>query len=204
VPIKKTTLGLVASLVAAAGCATSRPATRGPAPPQRLLILPLRAVGLSEGEAAAVRAAIVRELARELTLASDAEVATAVAGARECEGGKALQDPCALAAGASTGASQVLAGAVGGIGKTFVVQLRLLHVRTAAVRTVEETLFGEQSNLLRAAGPIALRLVNVSPPKPWYTRWWLWTAVGAAVAAGVVVPVVLTRDRDQSVHVPLP
>jgi len=167
-------------------------------------VLPLRAVGLSEGEAASVRAAMVRELRRDLTVASEVEAATAVAGSPECQGGKQAQDPCALAAGAAAGATQVLAGAVGGIGRTFVVQLRLLHVGTAAVRTVEETLFGDLGNLLRAAGPIAARLVNVPQPKAWYTRWWLWTAVGAAVAAGVVIPVVLTRPSDDAVRAPLP
>jgi hypothetical protein len=39
----------------------------------------------------------------------------------------------------------------------------------------------------------------VEPPRErrWYERWWLWTIVGAVVvAAGVTIPIVLTRDED--------
>lgn len=32
------------------------------------------------------------------------------------------------------------------------------------------------------------------PPTPWYGRWWIWTAVGVAVAGGVTAAVLATRE----------
>ncbi len=39
-----------------------------------------------------------------------------------------------------------------------------------------------------------LRLQLVERPRPWYTRWWTWTAFGTLVAAGVTAVVLLTED----------
>ena len=50
---------------------------------------------------------------------------------------------------------------------------------------------------------VEVKLVPVPPPQhtPFYERWWFWTAIGAATAAGVVVGV--SAARTQAIHVTL-
>lgn len=51
--------------------------------------------------------------------------------------------------------------------------------------------------VLPATAPAPARLLAAPPPKPLYTRWWLWTAVGvvaAGAAAGIAVAA--TRSSD--------
>ena len=40
--------------------------------------------------------------------------------------------------------------------------------------------------------------VPEGPPTPWYKRWYLWTVVGAAVVAAVVLPVTLSPKDDST------
>jgi hypothetical protein len=45
-------------------------------------------------------------------------------------------------------------------------------------------------------------LLGYVPPEPWYAKWWLWTAVGAAVAAGTTAAIVVgTRSQDPDIDV---
>jgi hypothetical protein len=45
-------------------------------------------------------------------------------------------------------------------------------------------------------------LLGWIPPDPWYTRWWIWTAVGAVVVAGTTAAVIVgTREPDSDIDV---
>jgi tetratricopeptide (TPR) repeat protein len=45
-------------------------------------------------------------------------------------------------------------------------------------------------------------LLGYVPPEPWYQKWWLWTAVGAAVIAGTTAAIVVgTREPDPEIPV---
>ena len=41
----------------------------------------------------------------------------------------------------------------------------------------------------------AARIMTTQKPVPVYKKWWLWTIVGAVVAAGVVTTAVLTQPQ---------
>jgi len=41
------------------------------------------------------------------------------------------------------------------------------------------------------------------PPRPWYKRWYTWTAVGVAVASAIILPLALrTKTADVTVELP--
>lgn len=195
---------LLAWVTGAAACATTRPA----ALPRHVAVMPLKAVGVEPNLARDLRGAIVESVARSTSAEVDppARVDRASSGREACATpGPDRQDACAVSTGAALGASHVVAGAVGGLGKTHVVQLRVLHVgQVAPLRSLEETFTGDFSTVLAAAQPMVEKLFEVPPPRPWYTRWWLWTSVGVAVTAAVVVPVVLTRRDEPYEVLPLP
>ena len=87
-------------------------------------------------------------------------------------------------------------GAVGRLGKTWVLRLKLLKVNESTVtRSVEETLFGP-AGLDRSLARVTERLFDLPRRRPWYTRWWVWTLAGVAVTAAVVVPLTLTGSDD--------
>lgn len=58
--------------------------------------------------------------------------------------------------------------------------------------TVREPLVG--GNLLSGG---AVQSKAGAPSKPWYGRWYVWTAVGAVVAGGVVTSLMLMRPGKQ-------
>jgi hypothetical protein len=119
--------------------------------------------------------------------------------------GPARQATCAVGCGKRLGASHVVVSAFGGLGKTHVVQLRVIRVEDSAViRSIEETLFGGLPVLAPQTERIAARLFDAPRSGPWYTRWWVWTAVAVAAAAAIVVPVVIVTQGDDIEDVPLP
>jgi hypothetical protein len=50
--------------------------------------------------------------------------------------------------------------------------------------------------VIQAAPQEQLGLTATHEPAPVYKRWWFWTAIGAAVAGGVVTAVALSRDSS--------
>jgi hypothetical protein len=194
-----------AALLACAGCAAQRADGRQ----LRVAVLQLKAVGVAPGTARSTREAIGRKLvdATDARVLERRQVDRAVAAEPQCNDERPEgQERCALAVGARLGASHVLVGALGGLGRTFIVQLRVLDVmRAAVVKSLEETRFGSPQTLPRAAAQLAVRLVGVRRSRPWYSRWWVWAIVGA-VAAGtaVAIPLAVTKGDEPYEDVPLP
>jgi hypothetical protein len=50
----------------------------------------------------------------------------------------------------------------------------------------------------------AVPVVNGPPPKPWYQRWYVWAAVGAAVAGGIATAAVVASRPHYDVRVDTP
>jgi len=117
-----------------------------------------------------------------------------------------MDEQCASAVGHRLGAGRVVAGALAGLGKTFVLQLRLVDVKRAAViRALEESHFGSPSGLETVAKRMVDRLdLTRRPPRSWYTRWWVWTIVGTALTAAAVTVPLVVRDSDRYENVTLP
>jgi tetratricopeptide (TPR) repeat protein len=59
----------------------------------------------------------------------------------------------------------------------------------------------EEKKLLQPKQVIVYQQVKADepPPKPWYKRWYVWTAVGVAVAGAVVAGVVSTQAGGSNV-----
>lgn len=193
-----------AALGLLAGCAAQRAAGGT----LRVAVLQLKAVGLPPQIAPQTRAAIQRQLAEssEAVVLAEQPLDQALAAEVSCkERGPEAEERCALAVGARLGATHVVVGALGGLGRTFIVQLRVLEVARAAVsKSLEETLFGEPDTLPRAAAQLAVRLVGARRAPPWYGRWWVWTLATLAAGAAVAIPLVLTRGDPPYEDVPLP
>lgn len=193
-------LGLL--VVTASACATTT------APSARVALLPLDVFGLAPARAVTAVERLSRQLAAlgTVRLVSRRAAAAAMQDAA-CKTTRTTTDAqiaCASEVGKRLGATHAVIGALGGLGNTYVLRLKVVEVGQRAVsRAVEETVFDtgqERSRQTMAA--VARRLFDSGPP-PWYQRWWVWAAVGAAAAAAVVIPVA-TRDSDPYREIQLP
>ena len=185
------------------GCAHSTVAR-----PARVALLPLEGIGVAQGDVSRMDRTIVRQIEQVVDVPvvdrSRVQGQTAtMAVCRDRSGERAI--PCGAEVGRAVGASHVVLGAVGQLGKTWVLRLKLLRVDESTVtRTVEETLFGD-AGLDRSVARVTQQLFDLPRRGRWYSRWWVWTLVGIGVTAAVVVPVVLTRGGDNPYHdIPLP
>lgn len=126
----------------------------------------------------------------ELTLSPESAAVT-VDGVRQLEPGahsvRLDVGDHVLEARADGYASQRLGVTVHG-GQHQQVSLQLASLAAAAAAPVGET---SPAPAVAAEAPRSERV-------PVYKRWWLWTAVGAVVAAGVVVAVVMTTREDKT------
>ena len=198
-------LTLVTLAIHAAGCAGPRHAARGS---MVIAVLPLDAVGQAAREAVPrARGAMHDHLSghRSTRLVPMPEVDRALVRTPTCHGPDRQVEGCTGAVGRDLGASHVVSGALGGLGKTFILQLKVTDVRRSAVtRSLEETLYGGPAGLDGAVRKGMDRLFHrPRAPTPWYRRWWIWTVVGLAVTAAVVVPLALQED-DPYEDLPLP
>ena len=188
----------VALLLAACGHA--------PPIPSRVVVLPLDGIGVPPERLSQMDRTISRE-ARQggaIPVVDRERAQRHVAELEGCRGRRAAE--CAATVGKRAKASHVVFGAVGKLGATWLLRLKLLRVSEATVaRAVEETVSGSPEEIDRSLARATDRLFDLPRPRAWYTRWWVWTLVGAAVTAAVVVPVVLTRDQpDPYRDIPLP
>jgi len=206
--------------VVAGGCATTggRPPAKNARAAPAVALLPLDAVGMKAADVARVERAVASALARRgVRVVAGAAVTREVPRLAACTAaGKASRDACAARVGRTLGVARVVVGAVGRLGNALYLRLRAIDPATAAVqRKVEKTLLGDRARVEREIRAVARRLLpkprRAPPParvvaRPWYRRWWVWTAIGAAVAvgaAGVALPLALTRDQPY-VEIPLP
>lgn len=193
------------ALMVISGCATTKWDKAGP---RTIAVLPLDAVGqVAQKSEARVRRSIQKKVAERTAakVVDPSEVDRSLEGTEACEGQKRREEPCAVSVGSTLGASHVVSGALGGLGKTFLIQLKLVDVQRAAVtRSLEEAHFGGSATLDAAIDKAVGRLFLVQPrAKPWYKRWWIWAMVGAAAATAVVLSITL-HESDPYEDVPLP
>ncbi|MCA9668515.1 MAG: hypothetical protein KC503_23145 [Myxococcales bacterium] len=217
--LRALSVALLATLVAAAGCAP-RPVVRKP----RVALLPLRAVGVPVTTRAAVRERIAREVRARGELVPSAHVDRAAASEPSCAAQKpAARARCAAEVCARTEARYAVLGALGRLGETHLVQLSLFDARSRALsRSLERTLEGRAEALAEATTPLLRDLLAPlaattarrqaeadASGKPWYRRAWVWIVAGAVLAgaaAAITLPLIL-RDGssgDPYENIPLP
>ena len=191
-------VALALCMATLSGCAHS-----GASRPARLAVLPLDGVGLPGRNADRLRNAVVDQAARlGVPVVAVNRVDEVARSVPEC--GRPAKEswvPCGVAAGHRIEASHVVVGAAGGLGSTYVMQLKLIAVAEKAVtRAVEETVFGQPVALESIVPRVTRRLFDVPAPR-WYERWWVWTIVGAAVAtAAVAIPLALSGGDSIETH----
>lgn len=193
-------LYLIAAALLVTGCASTGGRVR------RVALLPVDGIGLADAQNRRMRTAIADRLAAsdegELKLLPreqvDREVATLCG-----DGASPEPQACAERVGRRLGASHVVMATIAGVGNTYVLQARLFAVQRGTVtRTLEETVFGDEATRRAAVADVASRLVG-GDRRPWYSRWWIWALAAAAVAAGVIAPVVaVTADPYTDVQLP--
>lgn len=203
--MKSACLTLVVAVVLSAGCAGPGRAAPGA---MVIVVLPLDAVGQAARETVPrARGTMHQHLSGQpsIRLMPMPEVDRALVRTPACHGADRQVEGCTGAVGRTLGASHVVSGALGGLGKTYILQLKVTDVRRSVVtRSLEETLYGGPAGLDGAVRKGMDRLFHrPRSSTPWYRRWWIWTVVGAAVTAAVVVPLALQED-DPYEDVPLP
>ena len=189
-----TAAALVATV--ASGCAASKSDLR-------VAVMPLRAAGVPHSAAKRVRAALSREIKNATSgdVVAPAKVDDALS--RACPRQLTPDETCGFTAARSAAATHLIAGAFGAIGKTHVLQLRMTDVaRGAVVRSLDETLYGDLAHVERSLAPIVQRLVPAPQPRPWYTRWWVWTIAGAVVTGVVAISLAVALQPGDGVQLP--
>jgi hypothetical protein len=187
--------------LSALGCAH-----QAPPPSLTVAVLAFDSVGVAAPEVEKLRADLARRIASfaGTRVLPDGAVRSAAAETAECRSPAPGSGPaCGTRLGRRLEATHVVAGAVGGLGMTRVLQLTLVTVREGVVtRTLEETVLGGARVDTRLA-EIAERLLGVTSRPPWYSRWWLWTLIGVGVATAVALPVALIhKDPYEEIRLP--
>lgn len=112
---------------------------------------------------------------------------------------------CASRLARRAGADELLLGSAAGLGRNYVLRLALIDAHRSVVdREVQGTVVGNAEDLGAALPDQLDRLLPRE--RPWYSRWWVWTLVGLAVAGAAVATVlvlVLDNDSDMDTY-PLP
>lgn len=145
------------ALALACGAALAAPQAAWSAPAsRRVVVYPLRNLGVEEDVAASLLGFLRAEVAK---LPGIAALDLAKAGA--LVGGHCRGDPkCLAAAGAKLGADEVVWGTVAGVGEAYSVDLKRIGVRSAREEArVTETLSGEREVLIDHVRAAATKLL---------------------------------------------
>jgi hypothetical protein len=133
---------------------------------------------------------------RTLILVEPARTSEALSGrTQDC----AEQMECLSALGKQLRADKLLRLRVGRLGDTVVVRLKVFDVQRGAYQgSWQEVLRQETDQAL--AGALERMVTSFAPrppaPRPWYSRWWVWTAAGTVVAGAVTAVLLATRDSE--------
>lgn len=169
-------------------------ATRPPGSPLRIAALPVDGVNINATVQRELGAWLVRELAdaQRVDLTWGAPVYRAIARA-----GCSHDCPERVAEALGADVDRVVMLRAARLGRTHVLRLTVFDVhRGARVGSWQEVLSTFDQRGVRSALARMIAGFAPAPPlagrsRPWYTRWWVWTIVGAVVAGSVATGVVL-------------
>jgi hypothetical protein len=96
--------------------------------------------------------------------------------------------PCLARVGRDLPADLVLSSTLAGLGEMRLVRTRLVRSKDGLMlHDFQETVQRGPRSLNRYAAELTRRLFPDRPRQRWYRKWWIWTAVAAAVGASVGV-----------------
>jgi len=157
----------------------------------RVALLPLERVNVTPGQARRYERLLRQTLSKRTTL-SIVRVSTGAASQ------PASQPADLRRVGQQLGADKLLQLRVGQLGDTTIIRLTAFDVVRGArqgswqevLRTPDDQAVARaMERMVGSFAPLPL------PDKPWYSRWWVWTAAGVVVA-GTVTAIVLTTTLD--------
>ncbi len=165
----------------------------------RIALLPTERLNLTPAEGRHLRHALVGILQhrRQIVLIDDAKVAKILLDhPKDC-----VQRPtCQRGLATALAASGLLVLRAGQLGQTLMLRLTLIDAEGVKKGSWQEVLHDrKEASLTRSlehmVNSLAPRpLAILPPPRPWYRRWWIWTAVGVVVTGAVTTAVLLSRD----------
>ena len=169
-------------LVALTGCAH-----RPPPKPQRVAVMPVDTLGLAAQEGKALHRALQREAQRHPT-AKPAPTKRVEALAEQAEERCHESDRCLADIGRRVPADLVLSATLAGLGQMRLIRARLVRAQDAMVlQDLQQTVGGGAAALDGSAADLTRRLFPEARGRPWYRRWWVWTALAGAVGTAVGV-----------------
>ena len=116
------------------------------------------------------------------------------------EAGACTSDECAAEVGAMLGVEFMVTGAIGKLGDTYTIDIKMFSVATGAAENMESvTYVGKVDGLITEIEILAWKIMELDPPKPLLkkqkrsggvaaaeggTNWLLWGLVGVAAIGG--------------------
>ena len=116
------------------------------------------------------------------------------------EAGACASDECAAEVGAMLGVEFMVTGAIGKLGDTYTIDIKMFSVATGAAENMESvTYVGKVDGLITEIEILAWKIMELDPPKPLLkkqkrsggvaaaeggTNWLLWGLVGVAAIGG--------------------
>lgn len=114
------------------------------------------------------------------------------------------QIDCLRRIGRRLRADKLLVLRIGRLGETVVLRLTAFDVQRGARQgTWQEVLRRSDDETVAQAMERMVAGFSPRPPpsRPWYSRWWVWTAVGVVIAGSVTAAVLATRDSGVEPYV---
>ena len=146
---------------------------------QNLLVTHLQSSGRFRVTTAAdVRAMLGVEEQRQLTGCSDAA--------------------CMAEIGGALNAGWMVSGNVGRLGQQRMLTLKLLDVGESRIDNQLTRELPRDNALPEAMRRASYALLGLEAPvvRPWYSRWWVWTALGAVIAGGATTAVIVAQTES--------
>jgi hypothetical protein len=201
-------VSLASAVVSVPALVEAAPSTAVPA--QRTALLPTERLNISAADGRRLRGTLRETLSKrpQLRLLDDSVVAAAlIKQPADCS----KRPACLRELATALDLTRVLALRAGQLGETSMLRLTLYDRAGVKKGSWQEVLRSGAKGQGKALREALERMVDGLAPRPiraarrstpWYKRWWVWTAVGVAVAGAVTTTVLLTRDtRPEADHV---
>lgn len=147
-------------------------------------------IGVAKSEGTALRRELRREVQRRQNAQPSASKRVDRALAKKGDGPGSCGDSasCLARVGREVPADLVLASTLAGLGEMRLVRTRLVRSKDGLMlHDFQETVQRGPESLNHYAAELTRRLFPDRLQQRWYKKWWIWSAIAAAVGASVGV-----------------